>query len=383
MIKSRPPVQTVVQDGNVPSLVVEHRQSNPGALQVLWGRRSQVSTVSAFLSLIFMLTAQIFILFAQVCMDSFDGSVTRGARELLSAGSPTAFLRSYLSTISKGPVAGFIAWVTFQALLYTFLPGRITLGPPTPSGLRLPYRINGLLSWFLTIGLWFGVLCTKGAEAASAPARNFTMLIVSGNIYGLMIAVLALLKGYLFPGANGDRRFSGSVVHDFLAGVELNPRVGRYWDVKMFQIGRLGMNSWVVMYLSTIDIAHDHFGFYLGWGAAVWLPVVYTMQAQYLASHFIQLSSLSLCAILTAGILSYVVFRLSNHQKYSLRQNGEGACRIWGAPPRVIRAKYATADGKRHESTLLYSGEFASARNKKLWLTGGSIARLLGLRETP
>jgi hypothetical protein len=25
-------------------------------------------------------------------------------------------------------------------------------------------------------------------------------------------------------------------------------------------------------YLRTIDIAHDHFGFYLAWGDVVWLP---------------------------------------------------------------------------------------------------------------
>lgn len=32
-----------------------------------------------------------------------------------------------------------------------------------------------------------------------------------------------------------------------MAGVELNPRLGSYWDLKLFHIGRLGMNAWVVM----------------------------------------------------------------------------------------------------------------------------------------
>jgi hypothetical protein len=35
-------------------------------------------------------------------------------------------------------------------------------------------------------------------------------------------------------------------------------------------------------YLRTIDIAHDHFGFYLAWGDVVWLPFMYTLQSQYL-----------------------------------------------------------------------------------------------------
>jgi 7-dehydrocholesterol reductase len=27
-------------------------------------------------------------------------------------------------------------------------------------------------------------------------------------------------------------------------------------------------------YLRTIDICHDHFGFYLAWGSIVWLPSI-------------------------------------------------------------------------------------------------------------
>jgi 7-dehydrocholesterol reductase len=37
--------------------------------------------------------------------------------------------------------------------------------------------------------------------------------------------------------------------------------------------------------LRTIDICHDHFGFYLAWGSVVWLPSMYILQTQYLARH--------------------------------------------------------------------------------------------------
>lgn len=33
-------------------------------------------------------------------------------------------------------------------------------------------------------------------------------------------------------------------------------------------------------YLKTIDICHDHFGWYLGWGDCVWLPYLYTLQVR-------------------------------------------------------------------------------------------------------
>ncbi|KJZ68231.1 hypothetical protein HIM_12374 [Hirsutella minnesotensis 3608] len=212
-----------------------------------------------------------------------------------------------------------------------------------------------LLSWFLTIGIWLGVFYIGGVKAAAAPGEHFAILIVSANAYGLTTATLALVKGHLFPDSK-DRRFSGSIFHDFLAGVELNPRLGRHWDLKMFHIGRLGMNSWVILYLSTIDITHDHFGFYLGWGSAVWLPFVYTMQTQYLASHCVQLSPKALYTILATGISGYYLFRLANHQKYSLRQKGE-ECRIWGDLPRIIKAEFTTADGERHNTSLLFSGK--------------------------
>jgi 7-dehydrocholesterol reductase len=93
------------------------------------------------------------------------------------------------------------------------------------------------------------------------------------------------------------------------------------WDFKLFHNGRPGIVAWTLIdlsmaaaqyqlhgqvtnsmmlvtwlhavyvvdffynenwYLRTIDIAHDHFGFYLAWGDSAWLPVMYTLQAVYL-----------------------------------------------------------------------------------------------------
>ena len=44
-------------------------------------------------------------------------------------------------------------------------------------------------------------------------------------------------------------------------------------------------------YLRTIDIAHDHFGFYLAWGDTVFLPMTYTLQSLYLLYNPVQLST--------------------------------------------------------------------------------------------
>lgn len=109
-------------------------------------------------------------------------------------------------------------------------------------------------------------------------------------------------------------------------------------------------------YLATIDIAHDHFGFCLGWGPVAWLPMVYTSQAQYLALHPVHLSPGLFCTILGTGLFGYWLFRLANHEKHLIRQT-KGQCLIAGKKPRVIQSQYVTAKGNVHESLLLCSGK--------------------------
>ena len=40
---------------------------------------------------------------------------------------------------------------------------------------------------------------------------------------------------------------TGSVIYDFYMGIELNPRLGRDFDVKFFTNGHLGMMVWTLM----------------------------------------------------------------------------------------------------------------------------------------
>jgi 7-dehydrocholesterol reductase len=109
-------------------------------------------------------------------------------------------------------------------------------------------------------------------------------------------------------------------------------------------------------YLRTIDICHDHFGFYLGWGSVVWLPTMYTLQAQYLAYNPVSLSRVAASSILAIGLSGYLIFRSVNYQKDIVRRTN-GDCLIWGEPAGVLRCSYKTADGKQHESLLLYTGK--------------------------
>lgn len=115
-------------------------------------------------------------------------------------------------------------------------------------------------------------------------------------------------------------------------------------------------------YLRTIDICHDHFGFYLAWGSMVWLPCMYTLQAQYLARNPVHLSVLQATVILFTGASGYAIFRSVNHQKDIARRT-KGACNIWGSPAKILKVSYRTKDGVEHQSMLLYSGWWGIARH--------------------
>jgi 7-dehydrocholesterol reductase len=115
-------------------------------------------------------------------------------------------------------------------------------------------------------------------------------------------------------------------------------------------------DTYVDRYLRTIDICHDHFGFYLAWGSLVWLPSVYTLQTQYLARYPVHLSYFMAALVLGTGLGGYALFRSVNHQKDLVRRT-DGNCMIWGRKAEYIRCSYQTSDGKTHQSLLLCSGK--------------------------
>ncbi|RAQ79594.1 hypothetical protein COH21_012948 [Aspergillus flavus] len=192
-----------------------------------------------------VIVSPLFILFLYICLENFDGAMWKPTLELFL--SPIDCFLQYLPGPTRQATILYARWLAMQAALYSVLPGRIVYGPPTPAGHTHPYRMNGLTSWFATIGTLAIVAVVHGVDVVANVAQNWGGILVAANIYGVAFYVISWLKGHLQPSFKKDRRFSGSVYHDFLSGVELNPRIGGTWDFKLFQIGRLGMNLWVVM----------------------------------------------------------------------------------------------------------------------------------------
>ncbi|KDQ20237.1 hypothetical protein BOTBODRAFT_125802 [Botryobasidium botryosum FD-172 SS1] len=288
----------------------------------------------------------------------------------------------------------YVGWLVFQGLLYAFLPGKIGYGQRTPAGYLLPYKVNGLFAWTIThVAFVFGSFYL-GIFPASIIADLWGPLLIAANAYGYILSIFSYVKAWYFPSHPEDCKFSGSIPCDIFMGIEFNPRFGEMWDFKQFHNGRPGIIAWTLIdisfaaaqyneygyvtnsmillnilhmiyvvdffynedwYLRTIDIAHDHFGFYLGWGDIVWLPWMYTLQAHYLLRNPISLSTAWFAFLLGMGLLGYGILRSANHQKDVVRRT-DGQCAVWGKPARVIRTKYTTGDGEVHTSLLLASG---------------------------
>jgi len=252
---------------------------------------------------------------------------------------------------------------------------------------------------FLVSHLMYFFLVFVGLIPATIVYDYWPELLAVANTFGYTLAIFAYFKAHLFPTHPEDVKTTGNKIYDFFMGVELNPRIGQF-DFKLFFNGRPGIIGWSITnlsfmaaqyekfgtvsnsmitvtflqaiyiidffyhedwYLCTIDIAHDHFGWYLAWGDSVWLPFNYTLQALYLTYHPIVLSTNEFIFINSLGLLGYWIFRVANNQKKNFRANHKAP--IFGHPPTFIEATYRTSDGRVHQSNLLTSGMWGYARH--------------------
>lgn len=374
-----------------------------------WGRARDISLTTIALSLLIMSTTPLLVIYFWRACDSFKCDIVQPIMPLVDAAlaeklSLDLVLKWVLELLPKPTADGFklyFSWLAFQAFLYTFIPAKIGYGQTTPAGFTLPYVVNGLRAWFITHSLFFALSLGFNLFPASIVHDHWGGLLVASNVYGYFLTLFSYIKALTFPSHAADRKFSSSVIYDVFMGVEFNPRLGEWFDFKLFHNGRPGIVAWTLInasfaaaqyqqigyvtnsmmllnflhavyvldffyhedwYLRTIDICHDHFGFYLAWGDSVWLPFMYTLQSHYLVRNPIDLSLPYFVFVLTMGLSGYYIFRAVNNQK-DLARSTNGKCTIWGKPARVLRTEFLTSDGKTHRSLLLTSGFWGVSRH--------------------
>ncbi|XP_042197343.1 7-dehydrocholesterol reductase isoform X2 [Callorhinchus milii] len=392
-----------------------------------WGRAWEVDWFS-LISVIFLLLCAPFIVFYFVMScDQYQCALSGPIIDLYSGKSSIGEIWSRAPSFSWTAAKIYTIWVSWQVFLYmcvpdvchTFLPGYVggvQSGARTPSGVINEYQINGLQAWIITHVLWFANANYFQWFSPTIIFDNWIPLLWCANILGYAVATFAMIKAYLFPSNAEDCKFTGNFFYNYMMGIEFNPRIGKWFDFKLFFNGRPGIVAWTLInlsftakqqelygqvtnsmilvnvlqaiyvldffwneswYLKTIDICHDHFGWYLGWGDCVWLPYLYTLQGLYLVYNPVQLATTTAVSVLLLGLVGYYIFRMTNHQKDLFRRT-DGKCKIWGKKPEYIECSYVSIDGKKYQSKLMISGFWGVARH--LNYTGdlmGSLAYCL------
>ena len=386
--------------------------SKLGELEQAWGRKAEATWFTAAASLFLVVCCPFWLFTNWIALQYFGGSLASTISAVGQDGF-TSFVYRYAPRPSVDASLGYATWLIFQGTLYSLLPGPISTGQLTPAGNLLKYKTNGLLAWTVTHVAFLGAGALGMIDLAII-AKHWEGLLIASNVYGFLLAGFCLIKGHIAPSHPNDRKFSGSIIFDYFVGIELNPRFGELWDFKLFHNGRPGIIAWTLIsisytalqyqkigyvtnsmwlvdifhftyvvdffinedwYLRTIDMAHDHYGYYLGWGSVAVVPSVYTIQVQYLARHPVNLPPTQAAAVLSLGLGGYALFRAANHQKDIVRSTN-GRCKVWGKPAGYIRAPYKTEDGKTHESLLVTTGTccllspYLHLANKQIRLVG-------------
>jgi protein-S-isoprenylcysteine O-methyltransferase Ste14 len=309
--------------------------------------------------------------------------------QLVPAGITVKDIRAFLEDIVPTGRAflTYGVWIGFQALLQVVVPGNKVSGRMLEGGKRLSYRMNGLVSFIVTLGLFWALILT-GVINPLALFSGIGSLISVVIIFAYGFSVFLYLYGRF---AVSGKAPTASAIHNFFMGYSLNPRIGSF-DLKLFFEARPSLIGWIILsflyatvqyettgtvsvsmvlvclfqfiyvldyflheeaILSTMDIVHDRFGFMLCFGDSVWVPFTYSVQAHYLITRVESLPSWATVLLVLLFTAGYLIFRITNLQKHHFRQDPHRT--IWGKKPEYIQ----TAQGNK----LLVSGFWGWSRH--------------------
>lgn len=290
-------------------------------------------------------------------------------------------------------LGGFILW---SILALIILGGKIYYGPVTSSGHRPQYIKSGFKYYIIT--LTFAIFFLSMTSALHW-YKKFNIIISNTIVFGYCVTIFIYLKGRFYQSL-GEYGSSGSIIFDFYWGLELYPRLGKWFDIKQWTNCRFGMMAmqliillcwkaqiektgwnwamattsclqtiylakfywWEDGYMSTIDIKQDRAGYYICWGCLCFVPSFYTLTNLYMVENAPVLQPKIAVVIFIAGIISISLNYWSDYQK-QLVTNTKGKCIIWKVPATIIRGTYQDANNVTHDVILLASGFWGIARH--------------------
>ena len=227
-------------------------------IEILWGRKVRASWTGSVGSLFMVVCCPLWLASNWIGLEYFDGSIFAEIAALRHQGF-WLFMQNYFPRPTWEASVGYALWVVFQAFLYMVLPGPISTGQLTPAGNLLKYKTNGLRAWLVT-HIVFLAAGFFGYLDLAIIAKHFEGLFFAFNVYGFLLSIFAFAKAHLAPSYPGDCKFSGSLIFDFFVGIELNPRLGEHFDLKLFHNGRPGIVAWTLIDISYTALQYQKFG---------------------------------------------------------------------------------------------------------------------------
>ena len=198
---------TVPRDFKKHTLLPEIVDWDETSEHVTWGRTSKAKWDDNLAALLVPI-GPLWMYLNWIALEHFDGSLIE-AFQAFASRDGVQFAMQHFPRPSVAASLGYGAWVLGQAVLYACLPGAKCFGQRTPGGHLLSYTANGLMAWAVTHVLFFFGACVFGFWDPAIIATHWEGLWVAGNGYGLMLSIVALMKGYCSPSFSEDRKLSG------------------------------------------------------------------------------------------------------------------------------------------------------------------------------
>lgn len=257
-------------------------------------------------------------------------------------------------------VTVFTTFFIVQGFFYLILPGVWTKGQPLLhlGGRQLPYYCNAIWSFYVT-NVVLIALHVAGYKMYFI-IDHFGEVMTTAIFYGLTMSIG--LYVYCLYVSKDYHRMTGNHIYDCFMGAPLNPRIGKYFDLKMFfevripwftlyfmslatvlmqfdKYGKVSPQACFILYahwlyanacskgeeliVPTWDMAYEKFGFMLLFWNIAGVPYTYCHCTLYLAYHdpseyaWSTAYNTALFVVLT---IAYYFFDTGNRQKNSFRR---------------------------------------------------------------
>uniref|UniRef100_H2YFT3 7-dehydrocholesterol reductase n=1 Tax=Ciona savignyi TaxID=51511 RepID=H2YFT3_CIOSA len=220
-----------------------------------WGRAWNVDYKTLLGAMFVLFVCPLMPLLMHTACGSYECSISSMVLDVWTHTPPFV-----LPSVSMYAVKAYFVWMGLQLLL-SVLPdifhhlvprytGGMQSGAVTPSGRINHYNINGLQAWLICHVIWFLNVHWLKLFKPSIVFDHVTEFMIIANIAGYSLATFVYIKGRCFPTHENDCKSSGNILYDYLMGVEFNPRIGDWFDFKLFFNGRPGIVAWTIINLS-------------------------------------------------------------------------------------------------------------------------------------